>query len=101
MADSLPRTVDWRQALFNRRMLICVFTGFSSGLPLYILLSLLPASVVSALVANIGLSLWPFPAKLAPAPIFSVWHESRRNDAGHRWLRDMVASEFTRQAQGQ
>ena len=33
----------WRQVLFNRRMLICVFTGFSSGLPLYILLSLLPA----------------------------------------------------------
>jgi PAT family beta-lactamase induction signal transducer AmpG len=33
----------WRQALFNRRMLICVFTGFSSGLPLYLLLNLLPA----------------------------------------------------------
>lgn len=31
------------QALLNRRMLICVFTGFSSGLPLYILVSLLPA----------------------------------------------------------
>ena len=30
-------------ALFNRRMLICLFTGFSSGLPLYILLNLLPA----------------------------------------------------------
>ncbi|GIK45643.1 MAG: AmpG family muropeptide MFS transporter [Rhodocyclaceae bacterium] len=30
-------------ALFNRRMLICVFTGFSSGLPLFILLNLLPA----------------------------------------------------------
>jgi len=30
-------------ALFNRRMLICVFTGFSSGLPLYILINLLPA----------------------------------------------------------
>ncbi len=30
-------------ALLNRRMLICVFTGFSSGLPLYILLNLLPA----------------------------------------------------------
>lgn len=30
-------------ALFNRRMLICIFTGFSSGLPLYILLNLLPA----------------------------------------------------------
>src|SRR5436309_12729953 len=30
-------------ALLNRRMLICVFTGFSSGLPLYILINLLPA----------------------------------------------------------
>jgi MFS transporter, PAT family, beta-lactamase induction signal transducer AmpG len=33
----------WREALLNRRMLICVFTGFSSGLPLYLLISLLPA----------------------------------------------------------
>ena len=33
----------WRQALFNRRMLICVFTGFSSGLPLYTLIALVPA----------------------------------------------------------
>lgn len=32
----------WR-ALANRRMLICVLTGFSSGLPLYLLLNLLPA----------------------------------------------------------
>lgn len=29
--------------VFNRRMLICVFTGFASGLPLYILISLVPA----------------------------------------------------------
>jgi len=29
--------------LLSRRMLICVFTGFSSGLPLYLLLNLLPA----------------------------------------------------------
>jgi PAT family beta-lactamase induction signal transducer AmpG len=40
MSDS---PIGWRQALFNRRMLICVFTGFSSGLPLYLLLNLLPA----------------------------------------------------------
>ena len=32
----------WRH-LFTRRMLICVFTGFSSGLPLYLLLNLVPA----------------------------------------------------------
>lgn len=29
--------------VFNRRMLICLFTGFASGLPLYILISLVPA----------------------------------------------------------
>ena len=29
--------------LFTRRMLICVFTGFASGLPLYLLLNLVPA----------------------------------------------------------
>ena len=32
----------WQQ-LCTRRMLICVFTGFASGLPLYLLLNLVPA----------------------------------------------------------
>jgi PAT family beta-lactamase induction signal transducer AmpG len=31
------------RVLATRKMLICVFTGFSSGLPLYLLLNLLPA----------------------------------------------------------
>ena len=33
----------WLKALLTRKMLICIFTGFSSGLPLYLLLNLLPA----------------------------------------------------------
>src|SRR5512139_606606 len=32
----------WQQ-LFTRRMAICIFTGFASGLPLYLLLNLVPA----------------------------------------------------------
>ncbi|MBI5658737.1 MAG: AmpG family muropeptide MFS transporter [Nitrosomonadales bacterium] len=32
----------WQQ-LFTRRMAICVFTGFASGLPLYLLFNLVPA----------------------------------------------------------
>ena len=32
-----------RQAFLNRRMLICIFTGFASGMPLYLLISLVPA----------------------------------------------------------
>ncbi|MBV1774314.1 AmpG family muropeptide MFS transporter [Burkholderiaceae bacterium DAT-1] len=35
--------LNWRTALLSRRMLVCVFTGFSSGLPLFLLLQLLPA----------------------------------------------------------
>ncbi|MGI0117403.1 AmpG family muropeptide MFS transporter [Zooshikella sp. RANM57] len=31
------------QSILNRRMLICLFTGLVSGLPLYILISMLPA----------------------------------------------------------
>jgi PAT family beta-lactamase induction signal transducer AmpG len=33
----------WLSPLLTRRMLICVFTGFASGMPLYLLLNLLPA----------------------------------------------------------
>ena len=33
----------WLGVLLTRKMLICVFTGFTSGLPLYLLLNLLPA----------------------------------------------------------
>ena len=32
-----------KQALLNRRMVICIFTGFASGMPLYLLISLVPA----------------------------------------------------------
>jgi len=32
-----------KEAILNRRMLICVFTGFTSGLPLYVLIQLVPA----------------------------------------------------------
>ena len=45
-ADSLPdrsRRETFREAILNRRMLICVFTGFASGLPLYVLIQLVPA----------------------------------------------------------
>jgi len=40
MSDAAPTAKpaakeSWREALFNRRMLICIFVGFSSGLPLY------------------------------------------------------------------
>jgi MFS transporter, PAT family, beta-lactamase induction signal transducer AmpG len=41
--ESTTRRETWREALLNRRMLICIMTGSSSGLPLYLLLNLMPA----------------------------------------------------------
>lgn len=38
----MTKSTFWK-SVFNRRMLICIFTGFTSGLPLYILISLIPA----------------------------------------------------------
>jgi PAT family beta-lactamase induction signal transducer AmpG len=47
----------WKEILFSRRMLICIFIGFSSGLPLYVLVQLVPAWLRSNDVdlATIGL----------------------------------------------
>ena len=71
----MKNNTHFLQALLNKRMLICIFTGFSSGLPLYILISLLPAWLKSegvslkeiGLFALIGL---PFTWKFIWAPLF-------------------------------
>lgn len=64
-----------KQVLFNRRMLICIFTGFSSGLPLYILIGLLPAWLRSEGVDLKAIGLFaliqlPFTWKFLWAPLF-------------------------------
>jgi PAT family beta-lactamase induction signal transducer AmpG len=48
---------SWQQSILNRRMLICVFTGFASGMPLYVLFQLVPAwlSKGGVSIADIGL----------------------------------------------
>jgi PAT family beta-lactamase induction signal transducer AmpG len=47
----------WARVLGSRRMLVCLLSGFSSGLPLYVTLSLLPAWLRDngASLRNIGL----------------------------------------------
>jgi PAT family beta-lactamase induction signal transducer AmpG len=34
---------SWTEILFSRKMLTCIFLGFSSGMPLFVLVSLVPA----------------------------------------------------------
>ncbi len=68
------KTSIW-QSLFTKKMLICIFTGFSSGLPLYILVSLLPAWLRSEGVNLKAIGLFalinlPFTWKFLWAPFF-------------------------------
>jgi PAT family beta-lactamase induction signal transducer AmpG len=41
-AGSHMRGLSWRAAILNQRMLTCIFTGFASGMPLYVLFQLVP-----------------------------------------------------------
>jgi MFS transporter, PAT family, beta-lactamase induction signal transducer AmpG len=66
-------TKTLRQALLNQRMLICITTGFSSGLPLYLLIQFVPAWLRSAQIdlATIGLInlvLFPYTWKFLWSP---------------------------------
>lgn len=72
-ARAAQRTA-WSRVLLNRRMLICVFTGFASGLPLYILISLLPAWLKTeglslAVIGGFALIQFPYTWKFLWAPL--------------------------------
>src|SRR5262249_20105126 len=45
---------------------------------------------------QLGLRLLASPLELPAVPIYMVWHEARRQDAAHRWLRELVAKELAR-----
>ncbi|WGE50848.1 AmpG family muropeptide MFS transporter [Actinobacillus equuli subsp. haemolyticus] len=44
---SSPQSPIWRQ-IFTKNMLLCIYTGFCSGLPLFVLIQLMPAWFTSA-----------------------------------------------------
>ena len=72
-AQAQEKTPWWRE-ICTRRMLLCVFTGFSSGLPMFFLLSLLPAWFRSEglelkTIGAFALTQLPFTVKFLWAPV--------------------------------
>jgi LysR family transcriptional regulator, transcriptional activator for leuABCD operon len=53
-------------------------------------------SMSSLMAERLGLRILPALLDLPPVPIYLIWHEARRHDAAHRWLRDFVAAELGR-----
>jgi DNA-binding transcriptional LysR family regulator len=64
------------------------------------LLGLMLASMSPLMEKRLGLRVLAIPLELPPVPIYMIWHETRRHDAAHLWLRDLVAAELGRIAKG-
>ena len=66
------------QSVLNRRMLICIFTGFASGMPLYVLFQLVPAWLREGGVSLTEIGLFalvgiPYTWKFTWAPLMDRW----------------------------
>jgi LysR family transcriptional activator for leuABCD operon len=57
-------------------------------------------SSMGPLIERLGLQVLAIPLELPTVPIYMIWHESRRNDAAHLWLREVVIAELSRVAKG-
>jgi DNA-binding transcriptional LysR family regulator len=64
------------------------------------LVGIFAASMGSYMEQRLGLQVLPLPLELPPVPIYMTWHETRRHDAAHRWLREVVEEELGRFAPG-
>jgi DNA-binding transcriptional LysR family regulator len=60
------------------------------------LVGVFPASMGPLMEKRLGLRVLAIPLELPPLPIYMVWHETRRNDSAHRWLRELVVVELAR-----
>jgi DNA-binding transcriptional LysR family regulator len=64
------------------------------------LVGVFAASMRPLMEQRLGLQVLPLPLELPAVPIYLIWHETRRHDAAHRWLRESVEQELVRFAPG-
>ena len=64
------------------------------------LVGVFAASMGPLMEQRLGLQVLPIPLDLPSVPIYMIWHETRRHDPAHRWLREVVAQELSRFAPG-
>jgi LysR family transcriptional regulator, transcriptional activator for leuABCD operon len=63
------------------------------------LVGIFPSSMGALMQKQLGLKILPLPIDVPEVPIYMVWHETRRHDAAHRWLRGVVVQELVRFAE--
>ena len=62
------------------------------------LLGIFPSSMGPLMAERLGLQVFDLPLELPPIPIYMIWHETRRHDHAHNWLRELVVTELGRLA---
>jgi DNA-binding transcriptional LysR family regulator len=60
------------------------------------LVGVFTASMGPLMEQRLGLRVLPLPLASPSLPIYMIWHETRRHDPGHLWLREVVAKELSR-----
>ena len=60
------------------------------------LVGIFAASMGPIMEQRLGLQVLPLPLGSPSLPIYMIWHETRRHDPAHRWLREVVAQELSR-----
>lgn len=81
----------WYKQILTRKMLICIFTGFASGLPLYFLLNLLPAWLRSEglnlkTIAAFALIQLPFTWKFLWSPLMDRYSLIQKMGRRRSWM---------------
>ena len=54
------------------------------------LLAVIGDTVAEVYARPLGLAIHPFPVRVAPVPVFLIWHASHDADPAQRWLRDGI-----------
>ncbi|MFD5087278.1 LysR family transcriptional regulator [Kitasatospora sp. NPDC058406] len=97
-----PGPVDQRLADVGlSRRVVTIVPSFTAALFLLReteLVGLAPARLGGAAATALGLTTFPLPVELPEVVLSMAWHPRNDQDAGHRWLRELVRGVVTSQA---
>jgi DNA-binding transcriptional LysR family regulator len=83
--------LEWKEAVRVSELLEVPTVVASTDL-----VGMFVSSMGPLLEKRLKLQVLEIPLELPPLPIYKIWHETRRNDAAHRWLRELVVAELSR-----
>ena len=95
--EQAPRTIrELSKLIIHEAVHVSELLEIPTVVAMTDLLGVFPSSMGPLLEKRLGLRVLPIPLELPPMPIYMIWHETRRHDTAHRWLREVVVAELGR-----